>query len=150
MFVYFARRRIICPEHGLPGSARNHLCPLSFGYVWSVSSVLSQGRALPAESGSAPCPRVPGHGGIQGAGVSGVSVVRSVSRLLKGGGGGVARLVEPGIGFGTRSVRFGSVQVSQVCVKCGSCTSVRHFSTTPIRTRMECITQVLRLLSIYF
>ena len=33
---YFARRCTIFPEHGLPGSVRNHLCPLSFGYIWSV------------------------------------------------------------------------------------------------------------------
>ena len=38
---------------------------------------------LPAVSGSAPCPQDPGHGGIQGAGVSGVSVGRSVGRLLR-------------------------------------------------------------------
>ena len=33
---------------------------------------------------------------------------------------GVARLAEPGSGFGARSVGFGGVRVSQVCVKCGS------------------------------
>ena len=36
---------------------------------------------LPVESGSTPCPQVPGHGGIQGAGVSGVLV----GQLLKEG-----------------------------------------------------------------
>ena len=40
---------------------------------------------LPAVSGSAPCPQDPGHGGIQGVGVSGVLVRRSVGRLLREG-----------------------------------------------------------------
>ena len=40
---------------------------------------------LPAVSWSAPYPQVPGHGGIQGAEVSGVSVDRSVGQLLKEG-----------------------------------------------------------------
>ena len=31
MFVIVALRYITCLEHGLPGSARNHLCPGKYG-----------------------------------------------------------------------------------------------------------------------
>ena len=60
---------------------------------WSCSFILRGGvqsvRALP---------RVPCHGGIQGAGVQVCQSVGQVSPSTEGGGGGVGRLVEPGIG----------------------------------------------------
>ena len=68
---------------------------------------------LLAVSGSAPCPQDPGHGGIQGAGVSGLLV----GQLLKEG---VAWLVEPHVGFGVRSVGSGRVPACRTCVKRGS------------------------------
>ena len=58
----------------------------TYGSLVVIESVSPYGRTLPAVTGSAPCPRDPGHGGIQGAGDSDVSLGRSVGRLLKGGG----------------------------------------------------------------
>ena len=59
---------------------------------------------LPAVSGSAPCPQDPGHGGIQGAGVSGV-------------------------GFGVRSVGSGRAPVCRTCVKRGSSSRIMSGSS---------------------
>ena len=63
---------------------------------------------LPAVSGTAPCPQVPGHGGIQGAGVS--------ERI------------------GSGSVVFESVKY---CVKCGSSASQFHVKTCGSSSRLN-------------
>ena len=121
--LLFALRHLTDPEHGLPGSAHNRPCPLSFEYVSSVRSGRCRLRAGCSQRyrGPRPALRTPAMAVSRGPGFRVCrSVDRSVSYQKKGKGGGVAWLVEPGVGFGVRSVGSGRVPVGRTCLKCGS------------------------------
>ena len=91
-YLLFALRYINNPEHGLPGSAHNRPCPLSFEYVSSVWSSRGRLRAGCSQRylGPRPALRTPAMAVSRGPGFR---VCRSIGRsvIVRRGKGAASR-----------------------------------------------------------